>query len=142
MTHDDHDDNAKHSEPVLVTLSAPARKSLVADLVRPLNSAKSSAPTIDADIPDEELAAFLAGIPHTDTGYIARTESGERAVAVVAATVAAICGFDIIGALRNPDIDFVRSLKPPAIEATRTVLLAIETSSEAQLREALATFAP
>ncbi|MFD4440639.1 hypothetical protein ACFWPK_12790 [Nocardia sp. NPDC058519] len=135
MTHDDHgDDHSAPAEPVLLNLSAPARRSLVADLVRPDSS--SPAP-VDVDIPDPDLTAFLAGIAHADHGFTARTTSGPRALAVVAGTVAALCGEDIPTALTTPDLPFLKSLKPAAIEATRTVLLAIETPNEQAITEAL-----
>ncbi|MFD3705500.1 hypothetical protein ACFWUP_20365 [Nocardia sp. NPDC058658] len=135
MTHDDHgDDHPAPAEPVLLNLSAPARRSLVADLVRPAGS--SPAP-VDVDIPDPDLAAFLAAIAHADHGFTAHTTSGPRALAVVAGTVAALCGEDIPTALTTPDLAFLKSLKPAAIEATRTVLLAIETPDEQPITEAL-----
>ncbi|MGW0326761.1 MULTISPECIES: hypothetical protein [unclassified Nocardia] len=135
MTHDDHgDDHSAPAEPVLLNLSAPARRSLVADLVRPDGS--SPAP-VDVDIPDPDLTAFLAGIAHADHGFVARTTSGPRALAVVAGTVAALCGEDIPTALTTPDLPFLKSLKPAAIEATRTVLLSIETPNEQAITEAL-----
>ncbi|WP_328658338.1 hypothetical protein [Nocardia salmonicida] len=135
MTHDDHgDDHSAPAAPVLLSLSAPARRSLVADLVRPDGS--SPAP-VDVDIPDPDLTAFLAGIAHADHGFTARTTSGPRALAVVAGTVAALCGEDIPTALTTPDLAFLKSLKPAAIEATRTVLLAIETPDEQAITDAL-----
>ncbi|MGY0502513.1 hypothetical protein ACWZHB_28825 [Nocardia sp. FBN12] len=136
MTHDDHGDDhsAPAAEPVLLNLSAPARRSLVADLVRP---AGSSPTPVDVDIPDPDLTAFLAGIAHADHGFTASTTSGPRALAVVAGTVAALCGEDIPTALTTPDLAFLKSLKPAAIEATRTVLLAIETPNEQAITEAL-----
>ncbi|MEV0058257.1 hypothetical protein [Nocardia sp. NPDC050718] len=138
MTHDDHgDDHPTPAEPVLVTLSTPARRSLVAGLVRPPGSAPATAEVVDIDVPDAELAAFLVRIAHADHGFVARTASAPRAVAIVAGTVAALCGEDIPTALTTPDLEFLTSLKPPAIEATRTVLLAIETDDEQAIRDAL-----
>lgn len=134
MTHDDH---VTPAEPVLVTLSTPARRSLVAGLVRSLGSAPDTAEAVDVDIPDAELAAFLVRIAHADHGFVARTADGHRAVAIVAGTVAALCGEDIPTALANPDVEFLTALKPPAIEATRTVLLAIETGDEQAIMDAL-----
>ncbi|MFD6394968.1 hypothetical protein ACWF9G_14955 [Nocardia sp. NPDC055029] len=134
MTHDDH---ATPAEPVLVTLSTPARRSLVAGLVRPRGSAPGTAEIVDVDIPDAELVAFLVRIAHADHGFVARTADGSRAVAIVAGTVAALCGEDIPTALANPDVEFLTSLKPPAIEATRTVLLAVETDDEQAIVDAL-----
>ncbi|WP_433660869.1 hypothetical protein ACQPW1_00865 [Nocardia sp. CA-128927] len=123
-------------EPVLIALTTPARRNLVDGLVcapRPGNSA----PTLDADAPDPDIADFLATIVHTDTGFIARTASGERALAIVAATAAALCGEDIPTALSTPNTAFLNALKPPAIEALRTVLLAIETDAIDEVTQAL-----
>ncbi|MFC4124033.1 hypothetical protein [Nocardia rhizosphaerae] len=136
MTHDEP------AEPVLLSLSAPARRSLVADLVRRADSAPTAAEVVDADIPDAELSAFLARIAHAGHGFVAVTTSGPRAVAVVAGTVAALCGEDIPTAITAPDLAFLRGLKPPAIEATRSVLLAIETTAEQAIEAALAVLEP
>ncbi|WP_327111364.1 hypothetical protein OHB12_25515 [Nocardia sp. NBC_01730] len=123
-------------EPVLVTLSAPARRSLVDDLVRGVG-AGAAAPILRLDAPDAEIADFLAGVAHADSGFVARTSSGERALAIVAATAAALCGDDIRAALSNPDVAFLTALKPPAVEAVRSVLLAIETEAADQVTSAL-----
>ncbi|MFF3221328.1 hypothetical protein ACFYV7_00910 [Nocardia suismassiliense] len=127
-------------EPVLIALSAPARRSIVDDLVR-VPTTGDSAPILDADAPDADIADFLAAIVHTDTGFIARTSSGTRALAIVAATAAALCGEDIRTALSTPDTAFLNALKPPAVEALRTVLLAIETEHPDEVTHALAPLA-
>lgn len=127
------------AEPVLLSLSMPTRPArLVDDLVRPISD-PPPAPVLDLDISDESIAEFLVGIAHTDSGFIARTADGNRAVAIVAATAAALCGEDIRTALTNPDLPFLRTLQPPAIEALRTVLLAIETPAPATITRALTT---
>lgn len=128
-------------EPVLVTLSTPARRSLVAGLVRPVTP-RPQAPVLHADGSDAEVADFLAAIAHAQTGYLARTDSGPRALAVVAATAAALCGEDIRAALAAPDLAFLTALKPPAIEAVRGVLLAVETEQPEAVRAALAVLEP
>ncbi|MEU8895142.1 hypothetical protein [Nocardia sp. NPDC048505] len=129
------------NEPVLVALTAPARRSLVEGLVRAIGVGGGAA-VIDVDVPDAELADFLAGAAHAQGGFVARTAHGERAVAVVAATVAALCGEDIRAALERPDIAFLTALKPPAVEAARGVLLAVETDSVDEVRRALTILAP
>lgn len=126
---------------MLVTLSTPARRSLVAGLVRPPTTAPSQ-PVLDADVGDAEVADFLAAVAHEDTGYIARTADGARALAVVAATAAALCGEDIRAALDRPDIGFLTGLRPAAVEAVRTVLLAIETDDPGPVLEALSILEP
>ncbi len=123
-------------EPVLIGLSPPARRSLVAGLVRAPGD-RPAHQVLDADRPDAEVADFLAGIAHADTGYIARTDDGARALGIVAATTAALCGEDIRAALREPDIAFLTGLKPAAIEAVRQVLLAVETERPDQVRQGL-----
>ncbi|WP_454194467.1 hypothetical protein [Nocardia sp. Marseille-Q1738] len=129
-------DRTEAGEPVLVTLSTPLRRSLVDGLVRNLG-ASTAAPILDLDAPDADIADFLAGAAHSDTGFVARTSSGQRAVAIVAATAAALCGDDIRTALSRPDIAFLSSLKPPAVEAIRSVLLAIETDDADHVTDAL-----
>ncbi|MEU7139464.1 hypothetical protein ABZ942_08465 [Nocardia sp. NPDC046473] len=124
------------AEPVLIALTTPARRSIVDGLVRAPQPG-GAAPILDADAPDPDVAAFLATIVHTDTGFIARTSSGPRALAIVAATAAALCGEDIRAALVTPDTTFLNALKPPAVEALRTVLLAIETDASAEVTQAL-----
>ncbi len=126
----------------MVSLTPPPRRSLVDDLVRPSGTgAAPSIPRLDADRPDVEVAEFLAGIAHADTGFIARTDDGERAVAVIAATAAALCGEDIAAALTRPDADFLRGLEPPAVTALRDVLLAVETESPETVATALGVLA-
>lgn len=119
-----------------MTLSTPSRRSLVDGLVRNLG-ASAAAPILELDAPDAGIADFLAGAAHAATGFVARTSSGRRAVAIVAATAAALCGDDIRTALSTPDIAFLRSLKPPAVEAVRSVLLAIETDDADHVMDAL-----
>ncbi|WP_330251353.1 hypothetical protein OG874_35195 [Nocardia sp. NBC_00565] len=118
-------------EPVLLSLTAPtaARRSLDDGLVRRVGAGEAGARILDADASDAEIADFLAGAVHSDGGFVARTSDGERALAIVAGTVAALCGEDIRAALARPDIAFLTSLKPPAVEAARSVLLAIETDA-------------
>ncbi|WP_019931943.1 hypothetical protein [Nocardia sp. BMG111209] len=99
---------------------------------------RSPAPVLDLDLPDEEVAGFLAGIAHADTGFVARTRSGDRALAVVAGTAAALCGMDIRAALAAPDLEFLRGLRPAAVAAVREVLLAVETAEPDAVTRGLA----
>ncbi len=128
MPHDSFASNP--AEPVLVSLTVPVatRDSLVDDLVRPLSPA-ADAPVLDADAADAEVAEFLVRAAHSEGGFVARTVSGERALGVLAATVAALCGEDIRCALTRPDLEFLRGLRPEAVTAVRTVLLAIESDT-------------
>lgn len=126
-------------EPVLLSLSAPtpARRSLDEGLVRGIGAGETGVRILDAAEPDAAVADFLAEIAHSDGGFIARTDEGQRALAIVAGTVAALCGEDIRAALAQPDIAFLTSLKPPAVEAARNVLLAIETAAPDDLARTL-----
>ncbi len=117
--------NAMSSEPVLVALTAPARRSLVDGLV----VAPATAPAgriITPDLEVAEIADILAEAAHSDTGLIGRTDDPQRALALIAGTAAALCGEDIRTALTTPDVAFLTGLQPQAIEAVRGVLLAIE----------------
>lgn len=126
-----HSGHGSAGEPVLLSLAAPtaARRSLDEGLVRRVGAGESEARILHADGPDADIADFLVEAAHSDGGFIARTADGERALAIVAGTVAALCGEDIRAALARPDIAFLTSLKPPAVEAARSVLLAIETDA-------------
>ncbi|MBL1073313.1 hypothetical protein JK358_02775 [Nocardia sp. 2] len=130
------------ADPVPLTLSMPPRpaRGLVDDLVRPI-SPNPEAEILDLAVSDTEIGVFLVRIAHGDKGFVARTDSGARALAIVAATTAALMGDDIPTALANPDLDFLRGLKPPAVEALREVLLAIETADRAAVETALSVLA-
>ncbi|MFE3441804.1 hypothetical protein ACFXNW_02095 [Nocardia sp. NPDC059180] len=124
------------SEPVLVALTVPARRSLVDGLV----VASGSAPVgrvIETDAEVAEIADILAEAAHSDTGVVARTVDPDRALAIVAGTAAALCGEDIRTALTAPDVAFLTGLNPQAIEAVRGVLLAIESDRPGELAQAL-----
>ncbi|MGY4097959.1 hypothetical protein ACW2Q0_00100 [Nocardia sp. R16R-3T] len=118
-------------ELVLLSLAAPsaARRSLAEGLVRAVETEAAGVRVLDADVSDAEVADFLVEVAHSEGGFIARTSDGNRALAIVAGTVAALCGEDIRAALARPDIGFLTSLKPPAVEAARSVLLAIESDA-------------
>ncbi|MQY26944.1 hypothetical protein [Nocardia aurantia] len=101
----------------------------------------SAVPVLDLALPDERVADFLAEIAHADTGFVARTESGDRALAVVAGTAAALCGMDIRAALAAPDLEFLRGLRPAAVQAVREVLLAVECADPGPVTRGLAPLA-
>ncbi|RJO77297.1 hypothetical protein D5S18_12885 [Nocardia panacis] len=122
-------------EPVMISLGPPARRSLTEGLIRGIGAAEA----LELDrMSESAIADFLAEIVHAETGFVARTDSGGSALAIVAGTVAALCGEDIRRALRDPDLVFLRGLKPSAIEATRAVLLAVETGAPETVASALA----
>jgi hypothetical protein len=122
-------DSSPAPEPVLLALRVPSASpaGLIGGLVRPVSPTPPAVPLLDLDVPDEQVAEFLAHIAHADSGFVARTGSGARAVAIVAATAAALCGADIRAALANPDLEFLRGLTAPAVQALREVLLAVES---------------
>ncbi|MFI5778527.1 hypothetical protein [Nocardia sp. NPDC051570] len=132
-------DSTSVSGPVPLSLGMPVPQpaDLVDGLIRPVATIPD-VPVLDPAAPDERIAAFLASIAHADTGFVVRTDSGERALAVVAATVAALCGEDIRAALTAPDIAFLRALRAPAVAALREVLLAVETSAPEVVAASLA----
>lgn len=121
-------------------MPAAARASLVDGLVRPVSA--DPGPVLDADAPNVGVVEFLVAAAHSTGGFIARTESGGRALGLIAATVAALCGEDVGRALTHPDLEFLRGLKPPAVEALRSVLLAIETDSVETVSGTLDVLAP
>ncbi len=125
-------DVSPRSESVLLSLSVPpaAGRGLVDGLLRAVSD-RVEVPVLDLAVDDTEVAAFLATIAHSDTGFVARTDSGDRALAVVAGTAAALCGEDIRSALAAPDVAFLRGLSAPAQAAVREVLTAIETGAPA-----------
>ncbi|MGW4351323.1 hypothetical protein ACWELJ_04455 [Nocardia sp. NPDC004582] len=132
-------DSSHAPEPVALSLSVPPRpaRGLTEDLVRPITD-DPGVEILDLTADDEAVSEFLVRIVHGDTGFVARTDSGERALAIVAATVAALCGEDIRTALTAPDTVFLTGLRPPAVEAFRDVLLAIETADAVAVRTGLA----
>ncbi|WP_330184077.1 hypothetical protein OHB26_10955 [Nocardia sp. NBC_01503] len=141
MPHDSH----PAPEPVILQLSVPSKpgvQGITDGLVHRVRADPGTAEILDLTLDDTAVAEFLVRIAHGDTGFVARTDSGERAVAVIAATVAALMGEDIHTALATPDIPFLTGLKPPAVEALRTVLLAIETDDPDAVTAALRALAP
>lgn len=72
------------------------------------------------------IADVLAVVAHAEVGFSARARSGEEVLAILAATVAALRGDDILRALAAPDVGALIALRPEAAEAVRTVLLGIE----------------
>lgn len=121
---------------MLVSLTVPSRRSLIDRLVVAPGTTKADQ-VLDLTEPDERIADFLAAAAHTDGGFVARTDDGERALAMVAATAAALCGEDIRRALHEPDTGFLSGLQPQAVEAVRAVLLAVESSRAEEVEQVL-----
>ncbi|WP_027501930.1 hypothetical protein [Rhodococcus sp. UNC363MFTsu5.1] len=83
-------------------------------------------PGLRAGPSPDEVADFLAVLAHSDAGFVARAASGAEALAILAATVAALRGDDVRAAFVAPDPTRVAGLNQDAAEALRTVLLSIE----------------
>ncbi|MFC8047709.1 hypothetical protein [Nocardia sp. NPDC057353] len=126
------------SEPVLMSLRPPARRSLADGLVRPPGPVPPGVAALGPELSDAELADRIGTVVHTDDGFVARTGDAARALAILAATAAALCGEDVRLALAAPDIRFLTGLNPQAVEAVRGILLWIEAEHPAELAAALA----
>lgn len=120
-----------------MSLRPPPRRTLAEGLVRPPGPVPPGVHALDLDLPDADLADFVGTAVHGDAGFVARTADGARAVAVLAATAAALCGEDVRRALAEPDIAFLAGLNPEAVEAVRGVLLWIESDAPDRITAAL-----
>ncbi|NKY56257.1 hypothetical protein [Nocardia flavorosea] len=130
---------AGESEPVLVELSVPKRvveRGLVDGLVVPAGQFTGER-RLDPALPDERIADFLAEAAHRPDGFVARAEGGAQALAVLAGTVAALCGEDIRKALNSPDTAFLAGLSNGAADAVREILLGIESDTPVETERAL-----
>lgn len=144
-------------EPVFVPLTMPARRGpldtvgqrstggadattaethLLDGLVVPTGTRKA-ARVVDLALADERIADVLAEVAHSTGGFVARTADGERALAVIAATAAALCGENIRTALSAPDIPFLTGLSGAATAAVRDVLRAIEADAPSEVEATL-----
>lgn len=83
------------------------------------------------------IADVLAVVSHADVGLVARADSGDEVLAILAATVASLRGDDIAAALAAPNVAALRALIPEAAEAVREVLLGIEIVDAAGARARL-----
>ncbi|MFC7450004.1 hypothetical protein [Rhodococcus daqingensis] len=86
----------------------------------------------------DEVADFLAVLAHSDAGFVARVNSGAEALAILAATVAALRGDDVRTAFVTPDPTRVAGLNQDAAEALRAVLLGIEVADAEEAERHLA----
>lgn len=87
-------------------------------------------PGFAASAAPRHIADVLAVVAHADVGFVARAESSRDVLAILAATVAALRGDDILAALASPDLRALAALRPEAAAAVRTVLLGIEIDDE------------
>lgn len=130
---------AGEPEPVLVELTVPKRaveRGLVDELVVPIGRF-SGKRLVELSLSDDRIADVLAEVAHGPDGFVARTGDGDRALAILAATAAALCGDDIRGALRSPDTAFLAGLSGAAVAAVREVLLGIESERPTEVEGAL-----
>lgn len=130
---------AGESQPVLLGLTVPKRaveRGLIDGLVMPVGHF-SDVEIIDTGDRDERIAEILIGAAHGAGPYATRTDDPARALALVAATAAALCGDDIRAALARPDLAFLTGLSSGAVDAVREILLGIETTDPAALDRAL-----
>jgi hypothetical protein len=95
-------------------------------------------PGLRAGPSPDEVADFLAVLAHSDAGFVARASSGAQALAILAATVAALRGDDVRTAYVAPDPTRVAGLNQDAAEALRTVLLSIEVDDAEEAERHLA----
>lgn len=109
---------------------------LIDGLVVPTGTV-DAARVVDLTLTDERIADVLAEVAHSDGGFVARTDDGERALAVIAATAAALCGENVRTALVAPDIPFLTGLSGEAAAAVRGVLSAIESDVPVEVEEVL-----
>ncbi|CCQ14367.1 putative uncharacterized protein [Rhodococcus sp. AW25M09] len=94
-------------------------------------------PGISAVDTPRRIADVLAVVSHADVGLVARADTGDQVLAILAATVASLRGDDIAGALAAPNVAALRALIPEAAEAVREVLLGIEIADAARARARL-----
>lgn len=111
-------------------------RGLVDDLVVPTGSF-AGVRMVEPALSDDEVADLLAEVAHSPDGFAARGDTAIRALALLAATAAALCGDDIRTALRSPDTAFLSGLSSGAVDAVREVLLGIESDEPAELERAL-----
>jgi hypothetical protein len=130
---------AGESQPVLVELTVPKRttdRGLVDGLVVPTGTF-AGVRMVEPALSDEGVADLLAEVAHSPDGFAARGDTATRALAILAATAAALCGDDIRTALRSPDTAFLSGLSDGAVDAVREVLLGIESDEPAEMEQAL-----
>lgn len=94
-------------------------------------------PGFDASASPRHIADILAVVAHAEVGFSARAHSGQEVLAILAATVAALRGDDILTALAHPNLAGLAALNPEAAEAVRTVLLGIEVDDAAAAHRSL-----
>lgn len=128
--------DAAGQRPVDGTGAAGAPRDLIEGLVVPIGAGEASR-MVDLTLADERIADALAEVAHAEGGFVARTADGDRALAIIAATAAALCGEDIRTALAAPDVPFLTGLSGAAAAAVRDVLRAIESDAPAEVEDVL-----
>lgn len=77
----------------------------------------------------DAIADFLSVLAHATTGFVARADDADGVLALLAATAAALSGFDVRGALTTPEPHRLVRLVPEAAAALREILLAVEVAA-------------
>ncbi|MEE2030737.1 hypothetical protein Q8814_01165 [Rhodococcus sp. CC-R104] len=119
------DDILAFTAPAPLVVYALVDDGALAETARALTAA-GHIPGLPTGHAPDAVADFLAVLAHADTGYVARATTADDVIALLAATVAALAGFDIRGALAAPEIAHLRQLVPEAVAALREILLAVE----------------
>lgn len=83
-------------------------------------------PGISVGDAPRRIADVLAVVSHSDVGFVARAETGDEVISILAATVASLRGDDIRAALAAPNVAALSALGPEAAEAVREVLIGVE----------------
>lgn len=94
-------------------------------------------PGFAASAAPRHIADILAVVAHAEVGFVAQAADGREALSILAATVAALRGDDILKALSAPDLAALAVLRPEAADATRTVLLGIEVDDASSVHRDL-----
>lgn len=119
------DDVLSFTAPAPLVVYAQVEDGALAETARKLTDT-GHIPGLSVGHSPDAVADFLAVLAHADTGYAARAGTAGEVIALLAATVAALSGFDVRGALATPDIDRLRTLSAEAAAALREILLTVE----------------
>lgn len=122
---DDLEDVLAVVAPAPLVVYAHVPDAALADAARALTEV-GHIPGLTSGRGPDAVADFLSVLAHADTGYAARADGAADLVALLAATVAALSGFDVRAALAAPDTARLRGLIPDAAAAVREILLTVE----------------
>ena len=108
---------------------SPMTAEVAAELV-----AAGTRPGLAMTEPYETIADFLAVLAHSSVGFVARAASADDVLAILCATVAALCGDNVGTALRRPRVSTLTALHPDAATAVREVLVAVRVADAESVR--------